>query len=125
PPLPRAGRLAALARPRALQRAARRRIRARAPSLAGTDRGSGEALANSNGARCPSEFGCMSFATVTPMIVVGVACFLFAWPIAIGSGFYRGVLAGMDDGRSKMIDGLRGWLALGVFFTHAACMYFY
>lgn len=67
----------------------------------------------------------MPFETILPLLLSGAACFLLAWPFAQGSAFYRSVLAGIETGRARMIDGLRGWLALGVLFTHAACMYSY
>ena len=65
----------------------------------------------------------MPFETLAPLFLVGTASFLLAWPIARGSAFYRSVLAGIETGRAGMVDGLRGWLALGVLLSHAACMY--
>lgn len=67
----------------------------------------------------------MNFTTPVAAIFVGFMCFLLAWSIANGSEFYRNVLARMEKGRTSMIDGLRGWLALGVLLTHAAVMYSY
>jgi peptidoglycan/LPS O-acetylase OafA/YrhL len=49
-------------------------------------------------------------------------CLLVAAGIARASGFYRGQLAAAG-GRFEMIDGLRGFLALGVFGEHAASMH--
>ena len=55
------------------------------------------------------------------------AAFLFlAWLVVQRHRFYRGLLA--DDANSTRfhaIDGLRGFLALGVFFHHAMCSFYY
>jgi peptidoglycan/LPS O-acetylase OafA/YrhL len=67
----------------------------------------------------------MGFNSVLPIFMVGLLCFLVAWVLAVRSRFYRELITGMQNGRTRMIDGLRGWLALGVFFTHTACIYFY
>ena len=67
----------------------------------------------------------MNFHNVLPLFLVGLLSFALAWPIANGSHFYRPLLDAVERGRAVMIDGLRGWLALGVLLTHAACMHSY
>ncbi len=67
----------------------------------------------------------MNFSTPLLAALVGLMCFLLAWPIANYSPFYRCALAHTEVGRTPMLDGLRGWLALGVLLTHAANMYSY
>lgn len=67
----------------------------------------------------------MDFSNPLLALFVGLMCFLLAGSIATGSRFYRTVLAGMEHGRTRMIDGLRGWLALGVLLTHAGNMHAY
>lgn len=39
--------------------------------------------------------------------------------------FYKNILAGDDRGRFETLDGLRGFLAINVFFQHAVTSYFY
>ena len=58
-------------------------------------------------------------------ILINLACFVIAAAIAARSRFYRNLIDELKEGRSQMVDGLRGWLALGVFFTHADNMYYY
>jgi peptidoglycan/LPS O-acetylase OafA/YrhL len=61
-------------------------------------------------------------------LLINLACFVIAWTLAVRSPFYRALLAPPPAGRvgrADMIDGLRGWLALGVLFTHAANMHTY
>src|SRR5687768_7200046 len=58
-------------------------------------------------------------------IAINLACFGIAAAIAARSAFYRKVIDDLKEGRSGTLDGLRGWLALGVFFTHADNMYYY
>jgi peptidoglycan/LPS O-acetylase OafA/YrhL len=58
-------------------------------------------------------------------IAINLACFGIAAAIGARSRFYRDLTDDLKEGRSRMIDGLRGWLALGVFFAHASNMYFY
>lgn len=59
---------------------------------------------------------------LVPLFAIGLACFALAGVIARRSGFYRRLLRDEPPGRTPMIDGLRGWLALAVFFAHAAAM---
>jgi peptidoglycan/LPS O-acetylase OafA/YrhL len=67
----------------------------------------------------------VSIADPWPFIAINVLCFLVAGVIAHSSGFYREQLAKLQSGRTEMLDGLRGWLALGVFFAHAILTYSY
>lgn len=67
----------------------------------------------------------MRFDGIGPFVVVNLLCFFVATAIVARSSFYRGLLDGLQPNRAEMLDGLRGWLALGVFLTHAANMYFY
>ena len=61
-------------------------------------------------------------------LAINLACFFVARSLALRSGFFRRhlelPLAGGTQ-RVEMIDGLRGWLALGVLFHHAAHMHSY
>lgn len=67
----------------------------------------------------------MNIASPWPFLVINLACFALAWLILSRSAFYRDVIASLDAGRAGMIDGLRGWLALGVFFSHVLNLWFY
>ena len=63
-----------------------------------------------------------------PFLAINLACFILAAILAGRSPFYFAQLAPPASGRvqrAQMIDGLRGWLALGVFFSHAAYMHTY
>src|SRR3954465_6993964 len=62
----------------------------------------------------------MSIASVWPFVVINGACFALAWLLLARSPFYRELIDSLESGRAEMIDGLRGWLALGVFFEHVA-----
>lgn len=62
----------------------------------------------------------MSIASVWPFVLINGACFALAWLLLARSPFYRELIDGPEAGRAEMIDGLRGWLALGVFFEHVA-----
>ena len=57
-----------------------------------------------------------------PFFAINFLCFALAWLIASRSDFFRHLLAEPSPGRTAMLDGLRGWLALGVFFAHAVVM---
>ena len=67
----------------------------------------------------------MSIASAWPFFAINLICFGLAWIAAAHSGFYRRLVYQPAAGRTEMIDGLRGWLALGVFFTHVVAMYSY
>ena len=65
----------------------------------------------------------MSIADPWPFFAINLLCFAVAFVIARGSSFYRQQLDKVEAGRTEMLDGLRGWLALGVFFAHAVTTY--
>ncbi|MGZ5040175.1 MAG: acyltransferase family protein [Usitatibacter sp.] len=58
-------------------------------------------------------------------LVVTLACLALCEAIARASPWYRGHLASLGRGRFHAIDGLRGFLAIGVFFTHVIATYGY
>jgi len=63
----------------------------------------------------------MSLSNPLPWFAICALCLLIGWALARTSGFYR---AQVDAaGRFECIDGLRGFLALGVFAVHAVNMY--
>jgi peptidoglycan/LPS O-acetylase OafA/YrhL len=64
----------------------------------------------------------MSLSNPGALLVVCALCLLVAEGIARRSGFYREQLAA-EGGRFESIDGLRGFLALGVFSEHAMSMH--
>lgn len=59
-----------------------------------------------------------------PWLVVTLLCMVLGDAVARRSAFYRARLAEESTGRFGAIDGLRGYLALAVFGTHALHMYF-
>lgn len=61
----------------------------------------------------------MSFASPVFPIAIALLVLLAGWAIAAKSAWYAQVVARPEAGRYEAIDGLRGFLALGVFFTHA------
>lgn len=67
----------------------------------------------------------MNTSDLTPFFAINLLCFAVAWFIARTSRFYVDQLEHIADGRASMIDGLRGWLALSVFFAHAIAMQSY
>ena len=70
----------------------------------------------------------MPLQALLAFLAINLACFCVARMIAVRSAFYRAHLELPLAGGAKrveMIDGLRGWLALGVFFHHAAYMHSY
>lgn len=56
-------------------------------------------------------------------LTVAALCLAAASLLAWASPFYRGRIAARPAGRHRSIDGLRGYLALAVFGTHAVNMY--
>ena len=63
---------------------------------------------------------------IAPYFIVTAGFLAFAWILATRIGFYRALLAAeASDGRFLAIDGLRGYLVMGVFFHHAAVNYYY
>ena len=67
----------------------------------------------------------MQLTALWPFLLINLACFIAAWAIARGNSFYREEVRILTTGRVQMIDGLRGWLALGVFFSHTITTYGY
>jgi peptidoglycan/LPS O-acetylase OafA/YrhL len=65
----------------------------------------------------------MTIADPWAFFAINLLCFGLAFAIARASGFYRRELAKVESGRTQMLDGLRGWLALGVFFAHSVTTY--
>lgn len=57
-----------------------------------------------------------------PFFAINFLCFALAWVIAGRNNFFRRLVDQAPPGRATMLDGLRGWLALGVFFSHAVVM---
>jgi peptidoglycan/LPS O-acetylase OafA/YrhL len=66
----------------------------------------------------------MDITSLWPFFLINIACFAIGWLIVLGSPFYRQHIAGLRQGRAQMLDGLRGWLALGVFFQHVVNTWF-
>src|SRR5436190_1987630 len=64
----------------------------------------------------------MDFSSPLPWFAVCALCLLLAAGIGRSSGFYAEQLAAAS-GRFETIDGLRGFLALGVFGGHVVNMY--
>ena len=65
----------------------------------------------------------MTSKDLIPFFAINFLCFVLAWFLVRRSRFYSQLSSEATAGRVSMIDGLRGWLALAVFFTHAASMY--
>lgn len=60
-----------------------------------------------------------------PFLAINALCFALAWLVLRRSRFYRRIIDDVAPQRASMVDGLRGWLALGVFFTHVSTMHTY
>jgi peptidoglycan/LPS O-acetylase OafA/YrhL len=67
----------------------------------------------------------VSIADPWPFLAINLLCFILAGVVAHSSAFYREQLAKLQSGRTEMLDGLRGWLALSVFFAHSITTYSY
>lgn len=67
----------------------------------------------------------MSIASQLPFVAINLLCLGVALAILLGSSFYRAQILKAERGRTEMLDGLRGFLALGVFFNHAVNNYYY
>lgn len=68
----------------------------------------------------------LSVTSILPYFAISVVLLAIAWAISRWSSFYRRLLeAEAASGRFHAIDGLRGFLAFGVFFHHAVISYFY
>jgi len=65
----------------------------------------------------------MSLSNPAPWFAICALCLLLGAALARSSAFYRERLAEAGASRFEMIDGLRGFLALGVFGVHAVNMY--
>jgi peptidoglycan/LPS O-acetylase OafA/YrhL len=65
----------------------------------------------------------MTSKDLIPFFAINFLCFVRAGFLVRRSRFYSQLSSEATAGRVSMIDGLRGWLALAVFFTHAASMY--
>ena len=65
----------------------------------------------------------MSLSDPTAWFAICALCLLLCAALAQTSGFYRAQLAAAATSRFECIDGLRGFLALGVFGVHAVNMY--
>ena len=65
----------------------------------------------------------MSLLDPTAWFAICALCLVAAWAILRSSAFYRAQLAAAGASRFECIDGLRGFLALGVFGAHAVNMY--
>jgi peptidoglycan/LPS O-acetylase OafA/YrhL len=67
----------------------------------------------------------LTFESISPYFVIMTAIILFGWLLARKLPFYKKTLNVEEHGRYEMLDGLRGILALGVFFQHAVTNHFY
>src|SRR4051812_9293181 len=65
----------------------------------------------------------MNFANPIPWFVICTLCLLIGGLVAARSEFFRARLAESTAARFETLDGLRGFLALGVFGGHAMNMY--
>lgn len=67
----------------------------------------------------------MSIASHLPFVAINLLCLGVAFAILLASPFYRRQVLKAERARTEMLDGLRGFLALGVFFNHAVNNYYY
>jgi peptidoglycan/LPS O-acetylase OafA/YrhL len=65
----------------------------------------------------------MSLSHPAAWFAICALCLLIAWALARTSAFYRAELDAPGASRFASVDGLRGFLALGVFGAHAVAMY--
>ena len=65
----------------------------------------------------------MSLSNPLPWFAICALCLGLGWALASTSGFYRQQLGAPGGSRFACVDGLRGFLALGVFGAHAVGMY--
>jgi len=65
----------------------------------------------------------MSLSNPLPWFAICALCLLIGWALARTSPFYRAELDAPGASRFDCVDGLRGFLALGVFAVHAVNMY--
>jgi len=67
----------------------------------------------------------LNFASPLPSLAIFVECLALGWVVVAVSPFFRLRLAEAGNGRFEGVDGLRGFLALGVFLSHVVAFYFY
>ncbi len=68
----------------------------------------------------------LSVTSIYPYFLASGLLLFVGWVISLRSGFYQQLLAlEVASSRFHAIDGLRGFLALGVFFHHAVISHFY
>lgn len=67
----------------------------------------------------------ISFASVIPVVIIMTLLFFVAWVVVRFVPFFRRTVESEEHGRYESLDGLRGLLAFGVFFQHAATNYTY
>lgn len=67
----------------------------------------------------------LTFTSLWPYFLIMPLCVLFAWLVVEKIPFYKKAAAADEKGRFEILDGLRGFLALNVFFQHAVTSYFY
>lgn len=67
----------------------------------------------------------MRASMLSPYFIIMAATILFGWFLARTLPFYKKTLKTEEHGRYEMLDGLRGILALAVFFQHAVTNHFY
>lgn len=69
--------------------------------------------------------GAILFSSIFPPVFIMALIFVCAWIFSKKLPFYRDVSVMQEKGRYEALDGLRGFLALGVLFQHAATNYTY
>lgn len=67
----------------------------------------------------------ITFSSISPYFVIMAAVLFFGWFLVRTLPFYKKNVKADDHGRYEALDGLRGILALGVFFQHAVTNHFY
>ena len=67
----------------------------------------------------------LSYTSIWPFFAIIFLLILFAAFVVRRISFYQKVFKDETNGRFESFDGLRGLLALGVFFQHAVTSYFY
>lgn len=67
----------------------------------------------------------LEIASIAPGILAFLVAALTAFLLSRGSGFYRRLLSADGPGRYQGLDGLRGFLAFGVFLSHCVSSYYW
>jgi len=67
----------------------------------------------------------MAFNSILPYFLLMGIYLAIGYALSKKSKFYHKLLQSSSDSRYESIDGLRGFLALGVFFTHGLITYYY